>query len=143
MKNIPRTGSPRRTGTREALQPWLRRVAAGHAATRVAIGAALLVAPGVTRRWLGRDVDSGGGRVAVQAFAIREAVVGIGILRALQQRQPVRHWFALGTSFEIVDAAATLRQRSTLPDGAVPDAVALFALSGIAGGGAVALLLDE
>lgn len=81
--------------------------------------------------------------MALQAFAIREAALGIGMLQTLAKRQPVRRWFGLGLSFEIVDAGATLMHRGELPEGHVPDALALFALSGLVGGAAVALLLDE
>jgi hypothetical protein len=129
---------------RGALQPWLRRIAFAHAASRSLVGASMLVAPATTaRRWLGPAVDSGGGRVALQALGMREVVLGVGVLRSLRSRQAVRHWFALGLLLELVDAVATRRQRPHLPSGREPDAVALFALSGLAGGALLALLLDE
>jgi hypothetical protein len=115
-----------------------------HAATRVAVGTSLLAAPSrAGRPWLGPAADSGGGRVALQAFAVREAAIGIGLLRLLATGGPVRLWFRLALAFEVVDAAATAAQRRELPDTGFPDAVALFALSGVVGGSAVALLLDE
>ena len=130
-------------GRRARLQPVLRRMALAHALTRTAVGAGLLASPLLARSWLGPDVEDGGGRVAVRAFAIRELVVGVGLLSSLRAGAPVRRWFALGTLFEAVDAAATLADRDRLPAGRVPDAIALFALTGIPGGALVALLLDE
>ena len=118
-------------------------MAVAHALTRTAIGAGLLASPVLARSWLGSDVEEGGARVAVRAFAIRELVVGVGVLSSLRAGAPVRRWFALGTLLEAVDAAATLADRDHLPAGRVPDAVALFALSGIPGGAMVALLLEE
>ena len=128
---------------RDRLQPTLRQVAVGHAATRVAVGVGMLVAPAAVRSWLGNGTDSGGGRVALQALGIREAALGLGILHQLRHDQPVRHWFQLGLAFELTDALSTLRNRAELPGGPIPDAVALFALSGLIGGAAVGFGLDE
>ena len=118
-------------------------MAMAHAVTRTAIGAGLLLAPATGRPWFGRGIDEGGGRVALQAFAVRDALVGLGQLQALRKGNPVRDWFRLALAFELVDAAATLHQRRHLPDTRFPDAVALFALSGIIGGAAVGFGLDE
>ena len=128
---------------RARIQPVLRRMAVAHALTRTAVGAGLLASPVLARSWLGPGVDEGGGRVAVRAFAVRELVVGVGLLSSLRAGAPVRRWFALGTLFEAVDAAATLADRDRLPAGRVPDAISLFALSGIPGGLLVAALLEE
>jgi hypothetical protein len=128
---------------RTRLQPTLRRLAVAHATTRTAIGAGLLVAPSVGRPWFGPVVNDGGGRVALQAFAVRDALVGVGMLQSLRKGYRVRHWFRLALAFELVDAAATMRQRRHLPDTPFPDAVALFALAGIIGGAAVGFGLDE
>ena len=132
-----------RQDLRARLQPVLRGMAVAHALTRTAVGAGLLASPVLARSWLGPDVEEGGGRVAVRAFAVRELVVGVGLLASLRAGAPVRGWFALGTLFEAVDAAATVADRDLLPAGRVPDAIALFALSGIPGGLLVAALLEE
>jgi len=114
-----------------------------HALTRTAIGMGLLVSPAAGRPWFGDRADEGAGRVAVQAFAVRDALVGIGQLYSLRKGYRVRHWFQLALAFELTDALATLQQRRHLPDTPAPDAVALFALSGIIGGAAVGFGLDE
>lgn len=127
-----------------SLQTWGRRLAIAHAGTRTLIGGVLLAAPSLSARpWLGEGVERGGGRVALQAFAVRDLGLGIGILRGLARNEPVRHWFCLGIAFELVDAGGTLRHRRDLPDGGVPDAWALLGLSGLVGGVIVALLLEE
>ena len=129
---------------RDQLQPWVRALAVAHAATRCALGVGLLVAPPrVVRSWLGDGIEEGGGRVALRAFAVRDAALGIGMLRALRRGEPVRHWFQLGLAFELVDTGATLLHRSELPEGRGPDAWALLGVAGEVGGLAVALLLDD
>jgi hypothetical protein len=128
---------------RERFQPNLRRMAVAHAVTRTAIGAAMFIAPNASEAWFGGGTRSGGGRVALRAFAIRDAVIGLGILHQLHHRQPVRHWFQLGLALELTDTLATLHERQELPDTRFPDAVALFGLSGIVGGALVGFGLDE
>ena len=129
---------------RDRVQPWVRRLAWAHAATRAAIGAALFVIPSKTARpWLGAGVGRGGGRVALQAFAVRDAALGLGMLHSLATHQPVRKWFRLGLAFELVDSGATLLNRRELPEGSVPDAWALLGIGGLVGGAVVAVLLDE
>jgi len=118
-------------------------MAYAHAAARTAVGVGLLVSPTAARAWLGDSADEGGGRVSLQAFAIRDALVGLGQIYSLRRGHPVRHWFQLALAFELTDALATISQRRHLPDGPFPDAVALFALSGIVGGAAVGFGLDE
>ena len=129
---------------RRAVQPWVRRLAYAHATTRVVLGSALLLAPSRSARpWLGPGVERGGGRVALQAFAIRDAALGIGMLRALARGEPVRRWFRMGLAFELVDSGATWVHRKDLPEGPVPDLWALLGGIGLAGGAVVAALLEE
>jgi len=118
-------------------------MALAHALTRTAVGVGLLVSPAAGRAWLGGSVDEGGGRVALQAFAVRDALIGLGQLHSLRKGYRVRHWFRLALAFELTDGLASMHQRRHLPDTAFPDAVALFALSGIIGGAAVGFGLDE
>jgi hypothetical protein len=129
--------------TRARLQPTLRRLAVAHAVTRTAIGAGLLLAPAAGRPWFGRSIDEGGGRVALQGLAVRDALIGVGQLHSLRKGYPVRDWFRLALAFELVDSVATMQQRRHLPDTPFPDAVALFGLAGIIGGAAVGFGLDE
>jgi hypothetical protein len=118
-------------------------MAIAHAATRTVIGAATFVAPASAEVWFGPGTRSGGGRVALRAFAIRDAVIGLGQLHQLYHRQPVRHWFQLALALEATDALETMHQRAELPATRIPDGVALFAASGIVGGALVGFGLDE
>lgn len=130
--------------THSSLQTWVRRLAVAHAGTRMLLGGVLLAAPSLSARpWLGEGITRGGGRVALEAFAVRDLALGIGMLRGLARDEPVRHWFRLGIAFELVDAGATLRHRRDLPDGPVPDAWALLGVGGLIGGAVVAALLEE
>ena len=108
------------------------------------LGASLLFAPAVSAHpWLGAGVKQGGGQVALQAFAVRDLALGVGMLRGLVRNEPVRHWFRLGVAFELVDAGATIVQRRHLPSTRVPDAWALLGVAGLVGGAVVAACLDE
>ena len=125
-------------------QPLVRSLAFAHAGTRTAIGLSLLLVPSRTARpWLGHGVEAGGGRVALHAFAVRDAAIGLAILRGLLRREPVRHWFRLGLGLELVDSGATVRYRRQLPEGREPDAWALLGAAGLVGGAVIALLLEE
>lgn len=79
----------------------------------------------------------------MRAFAVRDLALGLGMLRGLARREPVRHWFRLGIAFELVDAGATVLYRRELPDGPVPDAMAALGAFGLVGGAIVGALLDE
>ena len=81
--------------------------------------------------------------MALQAFAVRDAALGYGIMRGLARAEPVRHWFRVGLCFELVDSGATLYNRRSLPAGRAPDAWALLGAAGLVGGAVVAVLLDE
>ncbi|HYD11111.1 MAG TPA: hypothetical protein VEA78_13500 [Acidimicrobiales bacterium] len=126
------------------MQTWVRRLAWSHALFRTTVAAALLTDAGRTAtRWLGPDVRRGGGRVALRAFAIRDLVIGLGILRLLAQRKPVRLWFGLGILLEAVDSSDTVRNRADLPPGAFPTSFAAIGAWGAVSGAAIALLLDD
>lgn len=140
MRRRGRRGS----SVRSSVQPWVRRLAWAHACTRACLGLILLLAPRRTAEtWLGPGVSRAGGKVALQAFAVRDAALGYGIMRGLARAEPVRHWFRVGLCFEVVDAGATLLRRRELPDTRTPDAWALLGAAGLVGGAVVAVLLEE
>lgn len=101
------------------------------AATRAAIGVALLAAPGpAAKRWLGDEQP--GGHVAVSGLGGRDLAIGLGTLWALggRKRGP-RAWLIASGSADVADLVATLRSRRGLSTAAVAGTVAL------AGGSAV------
>ncbi|MEX1162447.1 MAG: hypothetical protein WEB03_02590 [Nitriliruptor sp.] len=97
----------RRTPPRPVV--WAAR---GLAASRIALGVALVAAPGAaTTRWLGtRTEDDPGREVAVRGLGARDVVLGIGTLVALRSGSEVRHaarWVEAGIVADLADAAAT------------------------------------
>ncbi|HSK21594.1 MAG TPA: hypothetical protein VK906_00370 [Egicoccus sp.] len=106
------------------------------AATRIALGVALFVAPRqAARGWIGGDVDGVGTAAAVRGLGARDVALGVGLLAASGPRDDHRdlhRWLEAGIVADVADAAATvLMGRPDLKRGAV---VALAA-SGAAIGG--------
>ncbi|MFE3195154.1 hypothetical protein ACFXHA_39550 [Nocardia sp. NPDC059240] len=77
------------------------------------------------------------------AFAVRDAVLGIGTLWALSSGKPIRHWFVIGTAIEAVELAAITRNRTELPPTLTNKAWTIATAAGLLGGALVAALLDE
>ena len=104
------------------------------AAGRIAIGAALALAPRrLGRLWLGDAVQHPGARVALRSMAARDAVLGTGALLALKRGRPVRGWLEAGAAADAADLVATLVAGSRLPaSGRV--GVPAFAVAGVAAG---------
>lgn len=85
---------------------------------RVAVGSAMALLPGLAgRRWLGDAARSPATKVAVRAFGTRDALVGLGTLKALEEGQPVRPWALAGVAADATDAVATLLAFRHLPRG--------------------------
>lgn len=79
------------------------------AAGRVAIGVALLLAPGLAARgWAGAEASRPVTRVFLRTLGIRDLVLGLGTLRALNRGEDVAPWARYGAAVDGVDAAATL-----------------------------------
>ncbi len=96
----------------------MRAVAAG----RIAVGAGLVVLPGVAgSRWIGDVATDRGVKVFARALGIRDLALGAGTLRALDAGEPARPWVALGVLADAVDlAATTLAIRALGPRRALP-----------------------
>ncbi|MFD4462149.1 hypothetical protein [Nocardia sp. NPDC058480] len=77
------------------------------------------------------------------AFAVRDAVLGVGTLWALATGRPIRHWFLIGTAVEAVELTAIARNRSELPPTLTNKAWTMATAAGLLGGTLVATLLDE
>jgi hypothetical protein len=101
---------------------------------RVAIGAALVVAPKlVLRPWLGEVGNATGARVLGAGFGARDIAVGAGAIHALSTGGPVRPWL-LGAAFtDAVDLAATFAARRSLPARGAA-ATCVLAATGVAAG---------
>lgn len=90
----------------------LRQLAMG----RVAVGAAAVVAPGLAlRTWLGSNGADGGARVLGRAFGIRDALLGVGTLQALDRDEHVKEWIVAGVVADATDLTATVLAARSLP----------------------------
>ncbi len=100
-----------------------RRAAAWYAASRLALGACLVVAPSVLAGWVGPVARQPAGKVLVRAFGGRDAALGLGTLLALQAGLPARRWLQLAAAVDAVDALVSLTGVSHLgPRRALPPA---------------------
>jgi hypothetical protein len=91
---------------------------------RVAIGAALVVAPKLMLRpWVGEVGNATGARVLGAGFGARDIVVGAGAIHALRSGGPVRPWLIGSALADAVDFAATFAARRSLPRGAAATCV--------------------
>lgn len=76
---------------------------------RLAIGVALLAAPGtVGRRWLGSVADDRRARLAIRGLGARDLALAVGTLQALDQGTPVRPWAAMAAVGDASDAVGAV-----------------------------------
>ena len=92
-----------------------RALAVCYSATRLVLGAAFVLAPGVLSGWIGEDGRRPGTRVLARAFGARDAVIGLGALLALREGAPARRWLQLAAAVDAVDALASLAGAGQLP----------------------------
>lgn len=84
---------------------------------RLALGAALLLAPGrAGRGWIGEAARSPGGKVALRALGSRDLVLGYGVIHALDTGDDsLRDWVTLAGLCDLTDAAASVVAFRRLP----------------------------
>ena len=86
------------------------------AAARIAIGAALMVVPGrIATRWIGPPGNEPGAQLLTVATGARDLAVGAGTALALRNGSGARSWVLAGAVADVVDLAATVRFRDSLP----------------------------
>jgi hypothetical protein len=99
---------------------------------RVAIGAALVLAPKlVLRPWIGEVGNATGTRVLGAGFGARDLAMGAGTVHALRTGGPVRPWLLASAVVDAVDFAATFAGRRALPAGGAA-ATCILAATGAA-----------
>ncbi|MCB1014935.1 MAG: hypothetical protein KDB10_07425 [Acidimicrobiales bacterium] len=110
---------------------------------RVAIGAALVAAPSLAAGgWAGAEARRPATKVFLRALGVRDLVLGIGTLRALERGDDPTPWARYGAAADGVDAAATLLgYRALRPRGRF--AVLALAVAAAAGGAVAAERLAE
>ena len=86
------------------------------AAGRVAMGAALLIAPGFAGgRWIGEAARQPTVKVAIRALGVRDLVLGLGTFRSIDRGEPVAPWIQAGMVSDGVDCIATTLAIRQLP----------------------------
>jgi hypothetical protein len=109
---------------------------------RMAIGAALLVAPRlIGPMWVGGDADRPVVKLLARALGGRDLVVGLGTAIALDRGAPVRGWLEGAAVADTVDFVATLAAGDSIPQRARRRVLLVAAVSAV-GCALVARALD-
>ena len=120
-----------------------RQLARSFSFVRIGFGLAFLLMPRLaTKPWMGAGADSPALRWMTRAFGVRDALLGVGTLIALDDKKPVRQWLHYGAVSDSVDAIATLIAYRHLPPYR-RFALLAAAASGAATGIALAQRLDD
>lgn len=125
----------------------IRRAGAPHALarllgiTRIAIGATLVVAPGVTSAWIGPVARRPGVGLITRAAGVRDLILGVRLVQALDQGTPVRRLLVDGTVADAVDLGAVVLAWRHLPQ-LIRPAIAGTAAGAVATGAWLASQLD-
>jgi hypothetical protein len=96
-----------------------RDLALSNARGRMAIGAALVVAPRLAGpMWIGDDASSRAVKLLARALGARDVALGLGTAVALDQGKPVRGWLEGAALADAVDLVATFAAGDSIPRGA-------------------------
>src|SRR5689334_8049276 len=111
-----------------------RTIARAHSLGRVALGAGLVLAPGlVAGTWVGAAGDQPGGRVIAAALGRGARGLGLGMFSAVARGRGVRPWLRAAILADAADLVATVRAREDLPPFSVPLVVGMAAGSVVLG----------
>jgi hypothetical protein len=119
-----------------------RDLALSHARSRMAVGAALTVAPRLGAMWIGDEGNRPAVKVLARALGARDLVLGLGIAVALDRGAPVRGWLEGAALADAIDFAASLLAGDSIPQGK-RRAVAVVAGASTVLCAALARALDE
>ncbi|MBV8234418.1 MAG: hypothetical protein JO085_04730 [Acidimicrobiia bacterium] len=95
-----------------------REMARWLAIARINVGASLFAFPGLAGgMWVGRDAKSAGVRAVSRGFGVRDAIIGVGLHRALDNgdRGDIRRWLLFGAAADGADLVGTLTSWRGLP----------------------------
>lgn len=109
-----------------------RSVARAIGAGRLAVGLGLVAAPKLARAWIGPAAKRGDVGVALRAFGVRDVVLGGLAVHTASKPQVAARMAATGIVVDVVDLAATVAARRSVPTTGVA-LVALMAGGAIAG----------
>jgi hypothetical protein len=105
-----------------------RDLAIAQARGRIAVGLAFVLAPSLAGRlWVGREAARPGARVLGRAFGVRDLVLGLGVVIALDRGAPVRGWLEASALADAGDFAAGFLDSDALPQLVRPGVLALGA----------------
>ena len=120
-----------------------RDLALSNARGRMAIGAALVLAPRLAGpMWIGRDADSRAVNVLARGLGARDLALGLGTAVALDRGAPVRGWLEGAALADGVDLVSTLLAGDSIPAGK-RRAVVLIAGASLIACAALARVVDE
>jgi len=120
-----------------------RDLALSNARGRMAIGAALVLAPRLAGpMWIGRDADSRAVKVLARGLGARDVALGLGTAVALDHGAPVRGWLEGAALADGVDLVSTLLAADSIPAGK-RHAVALIAAASLVACAVLARMVDE
>jgi len=95
-----------------------REMARWLAVARVNVGAGLFLFPGLAAAtWVGRDAKTAGVRTLSRGFGMRDAIIGAGLFRALENgdADEIRRWLLFGAAADAADLVGTLASWRRLP----------------------------
>ena len=118
-----------------------REMARWLAVARVNVGAGLFLFPGLAAStWVGRDAKSAGVRTFSRGFGVRDAIIGAGLFRALENgdSDEIRRWLLFGAAADAADLVGTLASWRRLPP-----VRRTLVLAGIVGFGGLGLWLSQ
>ena len=95
-----------------------REMACWLALARVNVGAGLFLFPGLaSATWVGRDAKTAGVRTLSRGFGMRDAIIGAGLFRALENgdSDEIRRWLLFGAAADAADLVGTLASWRRLP----------------------------
>jgi hypothetical protein len=84
--------------------------------SRIALGGALVLAPGLAARgWIGGVSSTPGARALARGFGMRDVAIGAGALSAMSAGKPAADWMLAGALSDVADLAGTLIAGRDLP----------------------------
>jgi hypothetical protein len=95
-----------------------RDLALSNARGRMAIGAALVLAPRLAGpMWIGADGERPGAKVLARSLGARDLALGLGTAVALDRGAPVRGWLEGAALADAVDLVGALLAGDSIPQG--------------------------
>ena len=85
---------------------------------RINVGVGMFALPGLTAStWVGRDAQTAGVRTISRGFGVRDAIIGAGLFRALENgdKDEIRRWLLFGAAADGADLIGTLASWRRLP----------------------------